>query len=367
LRIATRATRLFCNLQKTNSSMSAYLGSLLVSAASTPQLLIKELAAHGYKASEWKSGWTRCTAATPRIPVGWAAQILPHAHSVQSSSGSALPKAIATHLRDRLTKLPAADRRKLRVHFVNSRAALRSGALLGAVVKATAAALPGTALPLHGRLAMDETLVQIAHVDNSCAAVSIVSPMCAPRAPEFASLLLMSPFPAGQARVHGDELSRHNDVSTAAGKLLHAELQLGARIGDGQRVLDLGCTPGSWSALALERGAIVDGVDRGEPEVKHERFTFHRADVKQFPVTHNHFDWLLSDVVDTVDEIRALAHRWLAPKRRVVLDSAAQFCFHAQASTAARRGARVGGDGARGGGVDGRTDAASLACVTWRR
>lgn len=308
------------------TSRSTYLGSLLVSAAPTPQLLVAELGTHGYAASEWRAGWTRCTAASPRVPVGWAAQVLPHAHSVHAAA-PALPKAIAMHVRARL--LAADDSSRLRVHFVNARAALRGGAFVSAVVKATAATMPGVALPLHGRLAGDETLVQIAAVDASCAAVSLASPRCVPRAADCASLLVLSPFPAGQARLHGDDTSgRHSELSTAAGKLLHAELQLGARIGAGQRVLDLGCTPGSWSAVALERGATVDGVDRGVPALAHERFTFHRADVRQFPVTHNRFDWLLSDVVDSVDEIRALARRWLAPSGAdVALERPLHFVF----------------------------------------
>lgn len=300
------------------------LGSLLVSAAPNSQLLLKELSAHGFAASEWKAGWTRCTAASPRVPVGWAAQVLPHAYSVHSREPSALPKAVATHLRDRL--LVAADRsRKLRVHFVNSRAALRSGAFVNSVVKATVAAMPGTALPLHGRCAADETLVQIASVDATTAAVSITSPTCVPR--DMPELLLLSPFPAGQPQVDADARNRHNDISSAAGKLLHAELQLGARIADGQRVLDLGCTPGSWSALALERGAVVDGVDRGQAEIRHERFTFHKADVRLFDVTHNQYDWLLSDVVATVPEIRQLAQRWLAPAPDLVLTRPLNFVF----------------------------------------
>jgi SAM-dependent methyltransferase len=281
------------------------LGSVFVSAASSHRMLLSELASHGHSASLWRASWARASVTAPRIPVAWAAQVLPNAVWIKAEQRAALPKAVMSHVCAQLSAVKGPTR----VHFVNSRTAIRSGPFMLSILKASA----GLPLTLHGRLRADETLVQIGQVDDCGAIVSIASADCETR--EFA----LSPFPGGQALLAPAARLRGDLVATAAtNKLLLAELHLGQRIGAGDRVLDLGCAPGAWSAVALERGAVVDGVDRGVPELAHERFTFHRCDAKSFAVESGRFDWLLCDVVESVEQIQEIVERWLAPSAKIV-------------------------------------------------
>src|SRR5262245_22028166 len=69
------------------------------------------------------------------------------------------------------------------------------------------------------------------------------------------------------SRFAGVEVSVPEDrrpPSRAYRKLLEAELRSGARITGGERCVDLGAAPGSWSWVALQRGARVLAVDRAE-------------------------------------------------------------------------------------------------------
>ena len=281
-----------------SATLTVPLGSVFVSTASGPghRALLAELAAHGQAASVWHGGLVRSSAEQQRVPIGWAAQVLPSATGVSVRRADLLGKALGAHVRLRLSLA----KEPVRVHFVNARTALRSGPFVASVLKAS-----HVPLTLHGRWRPDEALLQIAHADALHAVVSLTTPHCVSRP-------VMSLHPGGQVGLaRGDE--RHDELSSASAKLLHAELHLGRRIVAGERVLDLGCSPGSWSAVAVARGAVVDGVDRGVPELVHERFVFHRADARTFAAPPDTFDWLLCDMVDDVAGIHALAERWLSP------------------------------------------------------
>jgi 23S rRNA (cytidine2498-2'-O)-methyltransferase len=77
--------------------------------------------------------------------------------------------------------------------------------------------------------------------------------------------------------------------------------------------VDLGAAPGSWTYLALNRGAHVTAVDRSplrQDLMNHPRLRFMRGDAFQFkpplPV-----DWLLCDVVAAPERSAELLLRWL--------------------------------------------------------
>ena len=58
-----------------------------------------------------------------------------------------------------------------------------------------------------------------------------------------------------------------------------AEARLGRRIAPGDRCVDLGASPGSWTYVAVTRGARVTAVDRSElrPDLMQSRqVRFHR-------------------------------------------------------------------------------------------
>ncbi len=113
---------------------------------------------------------------------------------------------------------------------------------------------------------------------------------------------LVWPFPKGSVPLESDRAA----PSRAFAKLLEAERRLGRRIAPGETCVDLGASPGSWSYVALQRGAQVTAVDRSplrEDLLRHPHLQFVRGDAFTFtpaaPV-----DWLMCDVI-------ALPHRSL--------------------------------------------------------
>ena len=112
------------------------------------------------------------------------------------------------------------------------------------------------------------------------------------------------PFVKGELPVASDKAA----PSRAFAKLVEAEQRLGLRIAAGETCVDLGASPGSWSYVALNRGAHVIAVDRSPLRadlMTNPRLTFQQGDAFKFtpdaPV-----DWLLCDVI-------------AAPKRSVEL------------------------------------------------
>ncbi|HZM00443.1 MAG TPA: SAM-dependent methyltransferase, partial [Planctomycetota bacterium] len=143
----------------------------------------------------------------------------------------------------------------------------------------------------------------------------------------------LSRFPGGAAPVPEDRAP----PSRAYAKLLEAELHAGFAIGAGESCVDLGGSPGGWSAIALGRGARVLAVDRAplrEDLMRHERLAFRRGDAFKFrpdaaprgaeplpawlvpPV-----DWLLCDVIAFPERTLELLATWLGQRwcRRFVV------------------------------------------------
>jgi 23S rRNA (cytidine2498-2'-O)-methyltransferase len=122
----------------------------------------------------------------------------------------------------------------------------------------------------------------------------------------------LSPFADGCVNVPQDRKA----PSRAFAKLVEAEIRLGRRIAAGDTVVDLGASPGSWSYVALKRGANVTAVDRSPLRadlMKHPRLTFVRGDAFRFEPLAT-LDWLLCDVIAFPDRILALLNRWLSER-----------------------------------------------------
>ena len=121
------------------------------------------------------------------------------------------------------------------------------------------------------------------------------------------------PFPKGEVPVASDKSA----PSRAFAKLLEAERRLGQRITADETCVDLGACPGSWTYVAVNRGARVIAVDRsplrddlmGNPLV-----TFHQGDAFKFtpevPV-----DWLLCDVIAAPERSIGLVLDWARERR----------------------------------------------------
>lgn len=121
---------------------------------------------------------------------------------------------------------------------------------------------------------------------------------------------LLSAFLAGEVPVAVDKAA----PSRAFAKLLEAEKRLGLAIQSGETCVDLGASPGSWSYVAVRRGASVQSVDRSPLRtdlMNHPRLRFQAGDAFAFrpaaPV-----DWLICDVIAAPERSIELLRRWLS-------------------------------------------------------
>ncbi len=151
-----------------------------------------------------------------------------------------------------------------------------------------------------------EALVQVLLTDLEQGWISV-----APPALRHTWRHVLSRHPAGVVEVPVDR----SPPSRAYRKLLEAELHLGQRIEAGQHVLDLGASPGGWSAVALARGASVLAVDRAplrEDLMAHPLLSFVQGDAfKHAPDPAAPVDWLLCDVIAFPERTLELLARWL--------------------------------------------------------
>lgn len=143
----------------------------------------------------------------------------------------------------------------------------------------------------------------------------------------------LSRFPSGLVSVPDDRAP----PSRAYRKLREAEQHLGLSIAARDACVDLGGSPGGWSAVALASGARVLAVDRSplrDDLMRHPRLVFRRGDAFTFrpdvaprdteplpawlapPV-----DWLLCDVIAYPERSLALLAQWLEQRwcRRFVV------------------------------------------------
>jgi 23S rRNA (cytidine2498-2'-O)-methyltransferase len=150
----------------------------------------------------------------------------------------------------------------------------------------------------------ETSLVQLVLVSPERGFLSI-----APAPGPFHFRRVVSPIPMGDIPIAIDKAA----PSRAFTKLVEAEQRLGRRIAPGESCVDLGASPGSWSYVALQRGAKVVAVDRAPLRadlMRNARLTFRQGDAFTFrpeaPV-----DWLLCDVIATPERSIELLLRWL--------------------------------------------------------
>lgn len=246
----------------------------------------------------------------------FARQALPESQSVQAASingwADAILSAIVGLLPDhqpwRLHLWPAygegragAHRCELVRNALAERLKKRRRALLRSLEDGTAPFTPAT------------SLVQVALTAPDTGLLSV----CAAPTP-YIRRALLSAFPAGEIVPAVDKQA----PSRAFAKVVEAELRLGESLQGGQSCVDLGASPGSWSYVALQRGARVTAVDRSPLRsdlMRNPRLRFHQGDAFKFrpeaPV-----DWLLCDIIAApqrsidllLDWLRAgLMHRFL--------------------------------------------------------
>jgi len=120
---------------------------------------------------------------------------------------------------------------------------------------------------------------------------------------------LVSPFPKGAVPRAADKLA----PSRAFAKLVEAELRLGRSIQPGETCVDLGAAPGSWTYVAVCRGARVLAVDRSplrDDLMASRQVTFLQADAFRYQPPRP-VDWLLCDVIAAPERTADLLGEWL--------------------------------------------------------
>jgi 23S rRNA (cytidine2498-2'-O)-methyltransferase len=122
---------------------------------------------------------------------------------------------------------------------------------------------------------------------------------------------ILSPFPKGEIVPSQDK----NAPSRAFAKLIEAEMRLGRQIGRGESCVDLGAAPGSWTYVAVQRGARVIAVDRAPLRADlAARVECQQADAFAYAPPQT-VDWLLCDVIAAPERSGDLLFRWLTEKR----------------------------------------------------
>jgi 23S rRNA (cytidine2498-2'-O)-methyltransferase len=123
--------------------------------------------------------------------------------------------------------------------------------------------------------------------------------------------LVLSPFPLGEVPVATDKAA----PSRAFSKLVESEQRMGIQICRGERCVDLGASPGSWSYVALKRGARVIAVDRSplrDDLMGNAELRFLQGDAFEFePERGADVDWLLCDVIAAPDRSIDLVLKWV--------------------------------------------------------
>ncbi|HEY6168762.1 MAG TPA: SAM-dependent methyltransferase, partial [Verrucomicrobiae bacterium] len=152
------------------------------------------------------------------------------------------------------------------------------------------------------------SLVQLLLTAPDCGWISV-----APAPMPFQFRRVMSPFPKGEIPMASDKAA----PSRAFAKLVEAEQRMGIRIDPGETCVDLGASPGSWSYVAIQRGARVIAVDRSplrDDLMRNPRLTFHPGDAFKFTPDVPP-DWLLCDVIAAPERSIELLLDWIRPRR----------------------------------------------------
>ena len=127
-----------------------------------------------------------------------------------------------------------------------------------------------------------------------------------------------SPFANGEVGFVQDHIG---PPSRAYLKLWEALTLLGTMPGPGQRCIDLGASPGGWSWVLGQLGAVVLAIDRAPLEARVAAMANLTARAEDaFAFAPEPADWLFSDIIAYPERLLALVQRWIAAGcvRRIV-------------------------------------------------
>jgi len=241
------------------------------------------------------------------LPMAFAGQALPNAEAVAVPSIRVMAEALAQRILEqfpddapwRMDVTPCFGQGSAGEH----RCALIDEAVVEILRKRRRSRLR-TRLTAPGPVVPNESWLQLLLTSQESAVLSVAP---SPVAHAWRSGLV--PFPLGRIPVAVDKAA----PSRAFAKLVESEFRLGARIQAGETVVDLGACPGSWTYVAVRRGARVTSVDRTELRedlMRNPNVTFHRGDAFSFQPSAP-VDWLVCDVIAAPDRSIGLANDWV--------------------------------------------------------
>lgn len=262
-------------------------------------------------------GWLEVTSDPPAdrlVAVAFARQVLPNAVRLAAPSISAWAAAIGPYLVSGLANHDGPWRcHVVSIPIPGGTAGRRRCALIDEAMdewlRKKQRRLRRTRCPKEdvSPFRSDEAVVQFGLLTADQGVLSILLPR-----DRAAWKRALSPFPGGIVDVPDDV----DAPSRAFKKLVEALRHLGNSIKPGDRCVDLGCSPGGWTWVALNAGAQVTAIDRSPPRsdllthphlefVKRDAFAY-RPQAEELPI-----DWLLSDVIAFPPRVVDLLGRWL--------------------------------------------------------
>ena len=285
---------------------------LFLPAAEAASFLVDELNRTGIAASLNEATGLVSAEHLPVLPyLAFARQAMPEATEVLEASINAWADHIISRIVGvlpdaqpwRLHLWPAYGEGRAGLHrcdliraALNERLKKRRRALLRSLVENTEPFTPETSLVQAVLTAPDAGYVSIS---------------AAPQPQNLRAIL--SPFLGGDIPHAEDKAA----PSRAFAKVIESELRLGQQIEKGQTCVDLGASPGSWSYVAIQRGAFVTAIDRSplrDDLMRNPRLTFQQADAFKFRPTQP-VDWLICDIIAAPQRSMDLLLDWLRERQ----------------------------------------------------
>jgi 23S rRNA (cytidine2498-2'-O)-methyltransferase len=270
--------------------------------------LLSELTESGAAPVQQGAGWcmVRGLSLEQRQLLAFSRQLLPHALRCQEASINAWARRIVSSV---LAYLPVGPwRLHLAPLYGEGKAGQQRCRLIGDAVRELLQKRRRAMVASMGKeespFLEEESLVQLVLLSPEEGLLSV-----APAPLPAQQRQLIWPQMMGQVPVAVDKAA----PSRAFAKLVEAETRLGCRIQPGQSCVDLGASPGSWSYVALQRGARVTAIDRSplrEDLMKNPRLHFLQADAFQYRPEHP-VDWLICDIIAEPDKLADLLLSWL--------------------------------------------------------
>jgi 23S rRNA C2498 (ribose-2'-O)-methylase RlmM len=241
-----------------------------------------------------------------RFPLFLSSQLLPNAVSIEAQSISTWTNTILSHLREHFDETAppwsvhifeplSAETGETYARAELIKQELRL--LLKQKRRSLIRSLQETCCP-------DCTLVQVLLTSKTSGFISIASP-----SQRAVCKAAVSPHEAGFCAIADDK----SPPSRAFKKLREAISIFGLAIAKDSVAVDLGASPGGWTHVLVDHGAMVTAVDRSPLEgaiARNSRAVFTQGNAFTWTPSNN-VDWLVCDVITTPDRTFEILRKWV--------------------------------------------------------